>query len=72
MTIDFLKTFEFSDMWGLGGKYGDRITRTLNAPSENSIEYIQSLTLEQLKEKLDHSDAAETYPSLSSPRRRIY
>jgi DNA polymerase eta len=48
-------------MWGLGGKYGDRITRTLNAPSENSIEYIQSLTLEQLKEKLDHSDAQHVY-----------
>lgn len=59
----FLQQFSLTDMWGMGGKFGESVITALNIPNdlENSMEYLQSLDLSTMKARLGVTEGQRVY-----------
>ncbi|ANB13496.1 Rad30p [Sugiyamaella lignohabitans] len=59
--INFMSSCEFTDMWGLGGRFGDEVTKKLGVPDTGSIQYLLNIPIETIKRKTDASIGERIY-----------
>lgn len=57
---NFLKNFDFTDFWSMGGKTGEFIKQKLSPPLEDSIKFIrENYDLQELEDYLEDKSLAE-------------